>query len=560
MSKAKAPRRKATAKAPPKELRGTKLTVDKRVCNDGKWASLEPMFGRVCSLKNKMSAYAHKNILSVLIDPYQLKSDYKVFPSLDLNAWERQALFQDIVGDYQKTVVQHLSANPFRVQQSWSYQVYKRDVTRTFRNGRVEQIAITGDVKAGTFVLSHRSTTLTGLANYLMRVNIALFNPELMAMNHPLREDFLRLRNDVHFWNRLTLMARQRQVRILCRVRKSRYVTGTFRVNPAQSGTSVYTDVSNKQHQLWLKLRMGLGESKTFLHLPIHVNKARLRAIAAGDIANLGLATEMRLKFCSGRKLHVCTTYEAKSLEFMPENKSIGVDLNTKRSFANDNLSRVYQLDQLVLAAGLALLSKVDAEGGVSKMGYRRAAQLRQWMRWNEAHIKKLLAGWCKEWKHEGITDVWLEDLSMSGDATMLRHPTLGAQKYSRVLRMLRLSAVKNWMYSIGEKLGIRVHTTDAAFSSQECPECHHVARANRPKQEVFDCVSCGFEGDADHVAGVNLNNRSSSELRTVLHTTDKYGRCSPRPIRRSMLKALLMAQSKSLKPAGGVTELPTPA
>src|SRR5690606_581301 len=110
------------------------------------------------------------------------------------------------------------------------------------------------------------------------------------------------------------------------------------------------------------------------IHLPLQVNEARLRRIAAGDIANLGLDRELRLKF-TRRKLHVCTTYEAKVPEFLPENEHRGLDLNTKRSFATDDTGRVYALDALVLEAGLALLARIDAEGGVSKMTWRRAAQ-----------------------------------------------------------------------------------------------------------------------------------------------------------------------------------------
>lgn len=560
MSKAKAPRRKVKDPVPPKEMRGTKLTVAKRICNDVKWAVLEPMFDRACALKNTMSAYVHGHLLGVLVDAYQLKADYKVFDSPDLNAWERQALFHDIVGDYQKSLTQQLKARPFRVQKTWSYQTYKRAVNRTLPNGQVLPVAVAGQVKAGTFVLSYRTTVMTSLANYLLRVNIALFDPERMDEEHALRADFLRVQQDGVKWSMLKRVARQRQVRLISRQGLAHYVTGTFRVSPAQSGTAVVIDASNTEHKLWLKIRLGLDKEKVFIHLPLQVSQGRLRHIVAGDIAKLGLATEFRLKLTANRKLHVCAVYEAKPLVFVPEQKSLGLDLNTKRAFANDHAGGVYQLDQLVLAAGLTLLARIDAEGGVAKMGYRRAAQLRQWLRSNEAHIKKKLSAWCAAWQEQQVTDIWLEDLAMSGDATMLRHPTLDAQKYSRVLRLLRLSAVKDWLFSIAEKRGMRVHTTDPAYSSQECPACHHVARANRPSQAVFQCVECGFAGDADQVAGINLNNRGSEKLRAALHITDRHGRCSPRPIRRVKLKALLMAQKSSLDTAGGVTELLTPA
>jgi transposase len=125
----------------------------------------------------------------------------------------------------------------------------------------------------------------------------------------------------------------------------------------------------------------------------------------------------------------------------------------------------------------------------------------------------------------------------------MIRHPVLDNQKYSRILRLMRLSATKDWLLSIAEKRGMRVHTTNAAYTSQECPSCHHVDRKNRPSQAVFHCVECSFQGDADQVAGTNIAQRSKEPLRSRLHAVDRYGRCSPKVIQRSVLKTLLLAQ-----------------
>ncbi|MEV0781497.1 zinc ribbon domain-containing protein [Streptomyces sp. NPDC050423] len=39
----------------------------------------------------------------------------------------------------------------------------------------------------------------------------------------------------------------------------------------------------------------------------------------------------------------------------------------------------------------------------------------------------------------------------------------------------------------------------DPAYTSQECSQCHHTARANRPAQARFACKACGFVEHADH-------------------------------------------------------------
>lgn len=39
-----------------------------------------------------------------------------------------------------------------------------------------------------------------------------------------------------------------------------------------------------------------------------------------------------------------------------------------------------------------------------------------------------------------------------------------------------------------------------AHYTSQECPECHHVSSDNRKTQALFLCISCGFKGNADEI------------------------------------------------------------
>jgi len=37
------------------------------------------------------------------------------------------------------------------------------------------------------------------------------------------------------------------------------------------------------------------------------------------------------------------------------------------------------------------------------------------------------------------------------------------------------------------------------AYTSQECAECRHIDKRNRPSQAVFACRSCGVVARADH-------------------------------------------------------------
>lgn len=52
-----------------------------------------------------------------------------------------------------------------------------------------------------------------------------------------------------------------------------------------------------------------------------------------------------------------------------------------------------------------------------------------------------------------------------------------------------------------------------AANTSRTCPECGHVAAANRPSQARFRCVACGHAANADDVAAINVERAGHARL-----------------------------------------------
>jgi transposase len=57
-------------------------------------------------------------------------------------------------------------------------------------------------------------------------------------------------------------------------------------------------------------------------------------------------------------------------------------------------------------------------------------------------------------------------------------------------------------------KRGRRATRVKSAYSSQECSMCHYPDRANRPDQQMFCCVVCGFQTHADLNAAINIERR----------------------------------------------------
>ena len=74
---------------------------------------------------------------------------------------------------------------------------------------------------------------------------------------------------------------------------------------------------------------------------------------------------------------------------------------------------------------------------------------------------------------------------------------------WSRTLKRL-----KDKMDANGGRLAI----VPAAYTSQTCHKCGHVAKGNRDSQAVFKCVECGYQANADVNAAMNILSRALDE------------------------------------------------
>lgn len=91
-----------------------------------------------------------------------------------------------------------------------------------------------------------------------------------------------------------------------------------------------------------------------------------------------------------------------------------------------------------------------------------------------------------------------------------------GIRKRVRVRRRQR-ARMSNWGFAQlrsfveykARRLGIPVLLIDPRNTSRGCPKCGHVAKANRPTRDRFQCICCGLAGPADHIAARNIRARA---------------------------------------------------
>jgi hypothetical protein len=86
------------------------------------------------------------------------------------------------------------------------------------------------------------------------------------------------------------------------------------------------------------------------------------------------------------------------------------------------------------------------------------------------------------------------------------------ARAMNSYLRASNLARVPKKIAWETAKRGIAATTVKSAYSSQECSVCHYPDRANRPDQQTFCCVVCGYSTHADHNAAINIARRWGDE------------------------------------------------
>ncbi|MCG2791021.1 MAG: transposase, partial [Actinomycetia bacterium] len=65
------------------------------------------------------------------------------------------------------------------------------------------------------------------------------------------------------------------------------------------------------------------------------------------------------------------------------------------------------------------------------------------------------------------------------------------------------------------KELGILVNLIDPAYTSQECPICHHIDYLSR-NGIYFHCRACGYRSHADRVGAMNITNRQPCDVVTA--------------------------------------------
>jgi putative transposase len=241
-------------------------------------------------------------------------------------------------------------------------------------------------------------------------------------------------------------------------------------------------------------------------------------------------------------KLNVSTTYEGEEPVFKPFNKAIGMDVNIKHNFAKLSDDKEIDYDRDFFKSIVKDLNKLD-KIGYQNLNEKELKKLQKLYRRLDWYVELLIHNILDYCEKNGITDLVVEDLHLKDKSNIINEEF--NMKYSRLVKLLHLSDVKNALLRQGEKRGIRVHIVHSEWTSQGCPSCGNINPNNRTTQEVFKCTACSYKDNADHVGSTNVLDRFNlfhwlGVQANKLYSVDEYGRILPKHVsRRTLLRIL---------------------
>jgi len=172
----------------------------------------------------------------------------------------------------------------------------------------------------------------------------------------------------------------------------------------------------------------------------------------------------------------------------------------------------------------------------------RRGSQRRRRVRLAIARLRAREADRRKDWAEKTSTgiacrfdlirveDLKIKNMTRSAKGTA-GNPGRNVRQKAGLNRQIMRSGWGLLVRRLEDKAPGRVEKINPAFTSQRCSACGHVDGKSRESQAVFRCAACGFAGNADVNAAINIAAGHPTHLPIPLHA--RGGNGAARPVNR---------------------------
>ena len=250
--------------------------------------------------------------------------------------------------------------------------------------------------------------------------------------------------------------------------------------------------------------------------------------------------------------VHICKDGE----RYIPEagNNVVGIDVNCKHNLFSLSNETTYDYDRQLVNEFCKLSIEIDKlkENKDYKIGKRKQHKLDVLKMKMVKSEQQLISNMCKELKLQGVNHIVMEDLNNGFGKCYVKDSENEDINYNRKVKFLGLSSLKDEVEHISRKYDIGVSTVHSSYTSKMCPICGCIEDENRPNQETFECIECGYEVNADYNAANNIKNRVVlTVLRDKLLKKLDNGVYEPKKLQRDKVKEVLLSFRRSLQKVG---------
>lgn len=250
--------------------------------------------------------------------------------------------------------------------------------------------------------------------------------------------------------------------------------------------------------------------------------------------------------------IHLCKDGE----RYIPQAKgdTIGIDVNCKHNLFSLSDETTYDYDRKLVNDFCNLSLEIDKlkeneEYVIGKRKQRKLDVMKSKMIKSE---QQLIANMCKTLQSQGVGHIVMEDLDNGFGKCYVKDKDNEDINYNRKVKFIGLINLKQEVEHIARKYDIAVSTVQASYTSKMCPMCGCIEDENRPNQETFECIECGYKDNADFNAAKNIRNRVLvTVLRELLLKQLDNGAFEPKKLKREKVKEVLLSFRRSLQKVG---------
>ena len=232
--------------------------------------------------------------------------------------------------------------------------------------------------------------------------------------------------------------------------------------------------------------------------------------------------------------------------EIITEKESyLGVDVNIKHNLFYTSEDYDIDYDRKMFNGYVNFLKKLDKKR-LNKRKYKQGNKLSKkdqntFNHW-KVRIKDMLKRKSRELIDHALENnldhIVMEDLQLMGKM-FSRSDEFEGFKYSRLMRLLNLSDLKNIVSSIANKHGVQVTFVQPHYTSKACT-CGCIDTDNRKTQEMFSCVECGLTEGADLHSSKMIKDRLQSVNLMNKLLKNKNGLYSPKKLKKESISNIL--------------------